>query len=80
MIVGAVGIEIIKYFNGKKFEDFRNGFMNLAIPVFLFSEPQQPKKFVDKPYNDIDQCQTKAIPPNHTRWTFLELTGPYTIG
>ncbi len=38
--------------------------MNLAIPVFLFSEPQQPKKFVDKPYNDIDQCQTKAIPPS----------------
>lgn len=40
MIVGAVGCEIIKYINEKPFDDYRNSFMNLALPVWLFSEPE----------------------------------------
>jgi len=28
----------------------------------------------------ITMCESKAIPPNHTRWTILELKGPLTIG
>ena len=42
MIVGAVGIEIIKYLLGKSVDKMRNAYINLALPLFLFSEPLPP--------------------------------------
>lgn len=42
LIVGAVGLEIIKYLLNKPVEKMRNGFINLALPLFLFSEPLPP--------------------------------------
>lgn len=42
LIVGAVGIEILKYLQEKPVEKMRNSFINLALPLFLFSEPLPP--------------------------------------
>jgi len=42
LIVGAVGIEIVKYLQNKPLAKLRNGFINLALPLFLFSEPMPP--------------------------------------
>ena len=40
MVVGTVGIELMKVVQGfDKMEDYRNGFFNLAIPLFVFTEP-----------------------------------------
>lgn len=47
MIVGAVGIEIIKYLLKKPVDRMRNAFINLALPLFLFSEPLPPNKHMD---------------------------------
>ena len=44
MVVGAVGIEIIKRVLGKPSGKFRNLFSNLALPLWLFSEPLPPNK------------------------------------
>ncbi len=44
MVVGAVGIEIIKRVLGKPADKFRNLFSNLALPLWLFSEPLPPNK------------------------------------
>lgn len=39
MVVGAVGVEIIKHILGKTINKMKNSFMNLALPLWIFSEP-----------------------------------------
>jgi ubiquitin-activating enzyme E1-like protein 2 len=34
-----VTIELIKIIKGSPFDDYRNCFLNLALPVFVFSQP-----------------------------------------
>ena len=41
----------------------RNLFVNLALPLFLFSEPLPPNKAIDKDYDPILLGPVKAIPP-----------------
>lgn len=64
MIVGAVGIEIYKHLFDKKIEHRRNAFMNLAIPLFIFSEPMPPITKVDKEYDVEALGPVKAVPPS----------------
>ena len=47
MIVGAVGLEIFKYILKKNVAKMRNAFINLALPLFLFSEPLPPGEHQD---------------------------------
>lgn len=39
MVVGAVGLEIYKLVQGKNVAVMKNSFINLALPLWLFSEP-----------------------------------------
>ena len=39
MVVGAVGIEIIKFMMGKKAESYKNVTVNLALPLWVFNDP-----------------------------------------
>ena len=42
MVVGVVGIEITKKILKHKNELFKNSFMNLALPLWMFSDPLPP--------------------------------------
>jgi ubiquitin-activating enzyme E1 len=48
MVVGAVGIEIIKYLVGKKGSAFKNVTINLALPLWIFNDPQEAIVNTDK--------------------------------
>lgn len=57
MITGAVTAEIYKFFQGyTAIEDVKNGFINLALPLFLFSEPTEVNKIKSKDYDPIAMC------------------------
>jgi len=67
MITGAVTAEIYKFVQGyTKIEDVKNGFINLAIPLFLFSEPTEVNKIKSKDFDPITLCATRSIPKDYT--------------
>jgi ubiquitin-activating enzyme E1 len=67
MITGAVTAEIYKFVQGyTEIESVKNGFINLALPLFLFSEPYPVNKITSKDYDPISMCQVKSIPEGYT--------------
>ena len=42
MICGVTTIEIIKYIQNKGIDDYKNSFLNLAVSLFLFTDPLPP--------------------------------------
>lgn len=80
MIVGAVGIELFKVVQGfDKIEDYRNSFINLAIPLFVFTEPIEATKNKDVEMDPIMFGPIKAVPPNWTVWDTIELRDSLTV-
>jgi len=69
MITGAVMAELYKVVQGfDNIEDYRNAFINLAIPLFVFTEPTPTKKNQDEEFNVIMGGAIKAIPPEWSIW------------
>ncbi|CAF3320403.1 unnamed protein product [Rotaria socialis] len=63
MVTGLVCLEVYKFIQGhKKIESYRNGFVNLALPFFGFSEPVPPKrqKYLDKEFSLWDRFEVKG--------------------
>ena len=81
MIVGAVGMELYKVVMGfDKIEDYRNAFINLAIPLFVYTEPIEANKAKDVEMDPIMFGPIKAIPPGWTIWDTIEVKGSRTVG
>ena len=67
MITGAVTAEIYKFAQGiTNIENMKNGFVNLALPLFVFSEPYPVGKNKSKDYDPISMCAVKCIPEDYT--------------
>ncbi len=67
MITGAVAMEIYKYAQGlTDIERFSNSFINLGLPLFVFSEPDPIKKITSKEFDPIMCGPVKAVPENYT--------------
>eukprot|EP00388_Colpodella_angusta_P007581 GDKJ01021329.1.p1 GENE.GDKJ01021329.1~~GDKJ01021329.1.p1 ORF type:complete len:1075 (-),score=296.33 GDKJ01021329.1:141-3365(-) len=71
-LVGDENKRIAEY----KIESFRNGFVNLGIPIWLLSEPLPPIKHLDKDFDPLLNAPVKARPSGFTAWDVIELTIP----
>ena len=79
MIVGVVGLEVIKYLLEKPLSKMKNSFINLALPLWLFSEPLPPTEANDKEKDPILLSKSITIPPKWTVWDKIHVKGPLSI-
>jgi ubiquitin-activating enzyme E1 len=79
MVVGAVGIEIIKYLLEKPSSAFKDVSINLALPVWVFNDPLPAIVNTDKKFDTTMNGPIKVLPgsrsyliqitPNGTKYT-----------
>ena len=80
MITGCVTAEIYKFVQGfSDLESYKNSFINLALPLFVFSEPDPAKKTKSKDYDPILMGKVKAIPEDFTIYDKVVVQGPMTF-
>ena len=79
MITGGVLVELYKRALELEVDKFRNCFINLALPLFVFSEPMPPIKTNTKEYDRILQGPVKAYPEGFSTWDKLIVDGPCTL-
>ena len=75
MVVGAMGMEMLKFYNDCELESFRDFFANLGIAFINFSEPFPPKITRDKEYDVIMMGPVKALPSKWDTWSRVEIKG-----
>lgn len=76
LVTGLVCLELYKIVDGEKktLEDFKNGFVNLALPFFGFSEPVASSKFKYKINAAGDEKAVDKI------WSRFDIYGNPTLG
>jgi len=83
MATGLVSAEMLKLvtIKDRTVEDFKNAFVNLALPLWLLSEPLPPAKTVSKDHDPIIMGPVRAKPEGFTSWDKIEINlGDCTLG
>ena len=78
-ITGLVALQIYVILTTDKIEAMRNTFMNLALGLFVLTEPAEKICLKDKDYDPILLSAVKAIPPNWSVWDKIEINRSMTV-
>jgi len=75
MVTGLVCAELLKLVNlkSRKVEDFKNAFVNLALPLWVMSEPLPPMKTTSKEHDPVIMGPVRARPEGFTSWDKIEV-------
>lgn len=74
MVTGLVSAELLKLIPMKTRQvDFKNAFVNLALPLWLLSEPLPPLRTQSKEHDPIIQGPVRAKPEGFTSWDKVEV-------
>merc|ERR1712151_1166878 len=75
MATGLVSAEMLKLvtIKDRTVEDFKNAFVNLALPLWVMSEPLPPAKTVSKDNDPIIMGPVRAKPEGFTSWDKVEI-------
>jgi len=74
-----VALQIYTVLITDKIEAMRNAFLNLAMGLFVLTEPQEKICMKDKEYDPIMLSAVKAIPPKWTVWDKIVIEKSMTI-
>merc|ERR1712194_306364 len=73
---GLVSAELLKLvtLKSRKVDDFKNAFVNLALPLWVMSEPLPPAKTTSKDHDPIIMGPVRAKPEGFTSWDKVEIS------
>ena len=77
-ITGIVSLQLYTLLQTQKIDYMRNCFLNLAISLFVMTEPAEVIKMQDKAYDELLLGPVKAIPPKWTVWDKIVINGSKT--
>ncbi len=78
-ITGLVALQIYTLLQTNDITFMRNAFMNLAVSLFVLTEPAEKILHVDKEYDPLMLGPIKAVPPKWTVWDKIVVDGPLTF-
>ena len=78
MITGLVCFELYKVVAKRPLDQFKNAFVNLAIPLAAFSEPLPPLAHKSTPATDAAPAM-RCVPEGWTVWDTIDIFGDVTV-
>ena len=78
-ITGLVALQIYTLLQTNDITFMRNAFMNLAVNLFVLTEPAEKIVHLDKEFDPLMLGPVKAVPPKWTVWDKIIIDGPLTF-
>jgi ubiquitin-activating enzyme E1 len=78
-VTGLVALQIYTMLQTDKIDFMRGAYINLAVSLFVLTEPAPKIEIKDKEYDAMLLGPVKAIPPNWTVWDKIVVDGPMTL-
>jgi len=78
-ITGIVCLQMYTLLQTRQIDYLRGAFINLAVSLFILTEPQEVIKARDKDYDPFLLGPVKAIPKGFTVWDRITINGSHTF-